>query len=191
MKDCPGRRPGDLPFTAAIVLALLAGLDIATHQPARAAELQPLEYQVKAAFLLNFTKFVEWPPSAFLDSSAPISVCIVGSDPFGGALDQIVHGENVNSHKVVVQRVSAGPVPKSCNVVFLGNLEKHIPEILAGLDPGVLTVGDSPDFLREGGVIAFVIENRKVRFEVNQTAAEKAGIKLSSKLLSVARSVER
>jgi hypothetical protein len=156
---------------------------------AQAAE--PLDYQVKAAFLLNFAKFVEWPPSAFPNPTSPMEVCILGADPFGTALDQIVDGETVNARQVVVQRITGGRPLKSCNVLFIGSIERQGPKLLSGLDPGMLTVGDSPNFLHEGGMIAFVLEKRRVRFDVNLKAAENAGFKISSKLLNVARSVER
>jgi len=160
--------------------------------PCRAAEEQTLEHQVKAAFLLNFTKFVEWPEAAFSDEHGPIAICVLGEDPFGAALDQIVEGEEVGGRKVVVRRMKEAPAAKQCQVLFLSAGIKDVPQILSGLSLGVLTVGEERDgFLREGGVISFVIENRHVRFDINQSAAENAGLKLSSRLLRVARSVEK
>jgi hypothetical protein len=152
---------------------------------------EPLDYQVKAAFLLNFAKFVEWPPASFPDSTSPMEVCVLGDDLLGNALDQIVAGETVDARKVVVQKLNAARSPKSCNVLFVGRQEQPISKILAALDPGTLTVGDGPDFLRDGGVIAFAVEKRRVRFDINLKAAESAGLKISSKLLNVARSVEK
>lgn len=150
-----------------------------------------LEYQVKAAFLLNFTKFTEWPSSAFANASSPIAICVLGEDPFGNALNQIVAGEVVNDRKVVVQKAKVAPPSKACQVVFFGASEKDTRRILPGLGPGVLTVGEGEGFVHDGGMIAFVLENRRVRFEINQSAAENAGLKLSSKLLSVAKAVEQ
>jgi hypothetical protein len=158
---------------------------------AKASDEQPLEYQVKAAFLMNFTKFVEWPSGAFSDAASPISICILGDDPFGRALDQVVEGETVNARKLVVQRLAATPRPKSCQILFITKAEKEASKVLAGLGAGVLTVGEGDGFLHEGGVIAFVIENRRVRFDINQAAAENTALKISSKLLQVARSVEK
>jgi hypothetical protein len=106
-------------------------------------------------------------------------------------LDQIVAGELVNGRAVAAQKLKRTPPPQSCQIVFVGKSEKDVGKILPGLGPGVLTVGEKEGFLHEGGMIAFVVENRRVRFDVNQTAAENAGLKLSSKLLSVARSVEK
>jgi len=152
---------------------------------------ESLEYQVKAAFLLNFTKFVEWPASAFEAANSPIAICILGEDPFGAALDQIVAGEVVNGRSLAVQRLKRPPMPKSCQTLFISRADKEPPKIRSSFGPGVLTVGEGESFLHDGGMIAFVIENRRVRFSINQSAAENAGLKLSSKLLSVARSVEK
>jgi hypothetical protein len=99
-------------------------------------------------------------------------------------------GEVVNRRKVAAQRIKRAPPPKSCQVLFAGGSEKDLSKILPGLGPGVLSVGEGETFLRDGGMIAFVVENRRVRFEINRTAADNAGIKLSSRLLSVAKSVE-
>jgi hypothetical protein len=159
--------------------------------PASLVADESLEYQVKAAFLLNFTKFVEWPASAFEAADSPIAICILGEDPFGTALDQIVAGEMVDGRKLTIQRLKRAPAPKSCQVLFVSSAGQEVPKIEPGLGAGVLTVGEGESFLRDGGMIAFVIENRRVRFSINQAAAEKAGLKLSSKLLSVAKSVEK
>lgn len=174
-------------LTIPIWLAACLGLAVACL--GQAADEAP-EYQVKAAFLLNFTKFAEWPAAAFSAPDAPIEICVLGEDPFGTALDRIVAGEVVNGRKVIARRIKQAPSPKSCQVVFAGRSEKELLKITAGMGPGVLTVGEGGDFVRGGGMIAFVIENRRVRFEINQTAAQNAGIKLSSRLLNVAKSVE-
>jgi len=169
-------------------LVFLLGLVLPPPSPAAD---ESLEYQVKAAFLLNFTKFVEWPAAAFEAADSPIAICILGEDPFGTALDQIVAGEVVSGRKLTIQRLKRAPAPKSCQVLFIGRADKDVPKIPPGLGPGVLTVGDGESFIRDGGMIAFVLENRRVRFSINQSAAENAGLRLSSKLLSVARSVEK
>ena len=150
-----------------------------------------LEYQVKAAFLLNFTKFVEWPATAFEAPDSPIAICILGEDPFGPTLDQIVAGEVVNGRRVTIQRIRRAPEPKSCQVLFMNAPGREALNIIPSLGPGVLAVGEGEPFVREGGTIAFVIENRRVRFDANLTAAENAGLRLSSKLLNVARSVKK
>ncbi len=174
----------------AILLALIMACGMVAPSPLGGAD-ESLEYRVKAAFLLNFIKFTEWPPSAFTASDSPISICILGADPFGDALDQVIAGESVNGKKVAVERLRRAPSAKACQVLFISKSEKNIDKILPALGPGVLTVGDQEQFLRDGGIISFVIENRRVRFDINQTAAQNAALKLSSKLLSVARSVEK
>lgn len=166
-----------------VFACLLAGLS-------RAAEGPPSEYQVKAAFLLNFTRFIEWPAAAFGDSDSRFTICILGDDPFGPVLDEIVSGETVNTRTLGIERGRRPPF-KSCQILFVSKSEKSVPKTLRDLGSGVLTVGEEDSFLREGGMIAFVIENRRVRFDINPTAAANAGLKLSSKLLSVARSVEK
>jgi hypothetical protein len=151
---------------------------------------ESLEYQVKAAFLLNFTKFVEWPATAFQSQDSPIAICILGTDPFGSALDEIVAGEVVSGRKVVAQRIKAAPAPKACQVLFFSEPPKDV-KILTGLGPGILTVGEGGSFVHDGGMIAFLIESRRVRFEINPTTAQNARLKLSSRLLSVAKIVEK
>jgi len=172
-------------------LLLAAAVCAGFEAPQLAAAEAVLEYEVKAAFLLNFTKFIEWPAGSFADPASPLTICILGRDPFGRALDDVVQGEEVNGHKLAVRRISQIPEPQACQVVFAGNGEKEIRGILGGLGRGVLTVGDGEGFIRDGGMIAFVLENRRVRFNINQSAAESAGLKLSSQLLSVARSVQK
>jgi hypothetical protein len=169
---------------AAFVLAF-------TMQLSLHAASEPLEYQVKAAFLLNFTKFVEWPPSAFDAADSPIAICVLGSDPFGRSLDQIVAEEVVDGRRVVVRRIKRTPQARLCQALFVSMPGKELLSILSGVGPGVLTIGEGESFVRDGGMIAFVVENHRVRFGINETAAETAGLKLSSKLLSVARSVEK
>jgi hypothetical protein len=149
------------------------------------------EYEVKAAYLLNFTKFVEWPASAFASADSPIAICVVGSNPFGRVLEELVQGEEVNGRKVMTRFFSQAPAARTCQVIFLPADMKDTAGILKGLGPGVLTVGEGDRFLRDGGAIAFVVDQRRVRFDIRQSAAEAASLKLSSKLLSVARTVEK
>lgn len=170
--------------------ALLTCIAICVSGVSWAAD-ESLEYQVKSAFLLNFTKFVEWPAAAFEAPGSPIAICILGEDPFGSTLDQIVAGEIVNNRKIAVSRIKRAPTPKACQVLFVGRPEKEAVSLLSALESGVLTVGEGESFIRDGGMIAFVIENRRVRFSANQAAAESAGLKISSRLLNVAKSVKK
>lgn len=157
-----------------------------------AAEQQPLEYQVKAAFLLNFTRFVEWPAAPESQGTpapgSPFSLCIVGEDPFGHMLDQLVDGENVGGRKISVRRIRREE-PGSCSLIYISAQEKNPGQIVAAAGPGVLIVGEGDGFLDQGGMIAFVVENRRVRFDIDPAAVRKAGLKISSRLLNVARIV--
>ena len=179
------------PFAKLTCLALGAAVCGALAAPQRGGAEAVLDYEVKAAFLLNFTKFTDWPASAFADTGAPLTICILGRDPFGRALDDVLQGEDVSGHKLAARRIGQAPEPRACQVLYIGAGEKDTRAILSGLGSGVLTVGDGDAFLREGGMIAFVLENRRVRFNIRPSVAEAAGLKLSSRLLSVARSVEK
>jgi hypothetical protein len=172
------------------LLCTVTAFSLPARVQGAAAPSEPLEYQVKAAFLLNFTKFIEWPrlESEALDS--PSAICILGEDPFGSTLDQMVEGETLLGHRITVQRVRR-PSPSSCRVLFVSRSEKDVEGLLAAVRPGVLTVGEAPDFLHDGGMIDFVVEKGRVRFDINEGAAARAGLKLNSRLLNVARSVER
>jgi YfiR/HmsC-like len=171
-----------------LCMAVSLGLIAPVAAPAAS---QPLEYQVKAGFLLNFTKFIEWPPAAFGAADSPLTICILGDDPFGNTLDQVVAGEVVNGRKLMVQRIKQPPASNSCQVVFVSKSETEVSKTLSAMGTGVLTIGEGEDFIREGGMVAFQLENRKVRFGISKTKAENAGLKLSSKLLNVAKSVEQ
>jgi len=175
-------------------IALLAGLAFCAAGltlRASAPEQPSLEYRVKAAFLMNFAKFVEWPPAVFSSDQTPLSLCTLGADVFGTTLEQMVAGETANGRRFVVQKLDRPPAPGSCQVLFVNLPEKDRSRVLAALGPDVLTVGEGVGFLRDGGMIALVIDNRRVRFDINQTAAEHAGLKMSSQLLKVARVVRK
>jgi len=173
-----------LTWAVAALLALAPGV--------WANEAKPeAEYQVKAAFLLNFTRFVEWPAAAFADDTSPFTICVLGADPFGEALDQVVEGESAANRKLEVRRIQLPPAAKSCQVLFVARSEKDVAGIVGGLGPGILTIGEGDGFLRGGGMIAFVLEEHHVRFDINHRAAAKASLNLSSRLLGVARSVKK
>lgn len=148
-------------------------------------------YSVEAAFLMNFTKFIDWPPIAFKDPGAFFEICILGEDPFGSALGQVIQGDQAEGHKLAVRHIQRPPEQKTCQILYVSDSEKHVTAILSDLGPGVLTVGNGDVFLNEGGIIAFVIEGRHVRFDIDQRAASKESLVISAKLLSVARSVRK
>lgn len=149
----------------------------------------PPEYDVKAAFLLNFTRFVSWPrPPAERDAS-PFAICILGDDPFGGALERTVAGETLGNRTIIVKRIRKWP--DTCQVLFLPAALPSQASVLAQTGSDVLTVGESPDFLADGGMIRFVVEGRRVRFDINRSAVTKSSLKMSSRMFEVARAVLR
>ena len=147
------------------------------------------EYQVKAAFLFNFAKFVEWPADAFSSADAPLQICVLGRDPFGHEFEEMIADKTVNGHRIEVIHPSGVPQATSCQIIFVAASEKQqVREILRGLrGASVLTVGDSAGFARMGGIINFVLDDSRVRFEVNVKAAERAHLKVSARLLTVAK----
>ena len=176
-------------FGLAVVIALWVGASGTTGALAQSKEAS--EYEVKAAFLYNFAKFVEWPPDASRDLSDPLTICIVGQDPFGTVLDEAVRGKTISGHNLVIRRLKPGQTWKGCQIAFISSSEgKDLLSILEGSKrSGVLTVGETEGFAQLGGMINFVIEQERVHFEVNVEDAERAGLKISSKLLSLAKIV--
>jgi hypothetical protein len=157
----------------------------------RAAGASDFEYEIKAAFLYNFAKFVEWPPEAFPQASTPVSLCVFGDDPFDGSLDTVVRGETLNGRHLAVRRPRDVQEARECQVLFIGAAEKgRAPEALSALrGTSVLTVGEGKDFLDQGGVIRLFLEQNRVRFDINLDAAERNHLKISSKLLALARTI--
>jgi hypothetical protein len=169
--------------------ALAVGLFLAPCR-AWAAEV-PTEYQVKAAYLFNFVKYVEWPSNAFPGPTAPFVIGVLGQDPFGADLDKTVAGRSINNRPIMVKRVAGNPEAKSCHILFIGASDKaRFEPVLEALKRlPILTVGDSESFPGPGGVISFVRKENKVRFQVNLSAAQARQLTISSKLLSVAESI--
>ncbi|MEO8657033.1 MAG: YfiR family protein [Bryobacteraceae bacterium] len=147
------------------------------------------EYEVKAFFLFHFAKYVEWPASSFKNGTDPIVICILGENPFGGALERAIAGKLVEGHPFVVRQIATAQQPVSCHILFVGSAErKRFHSIASSLkNSGVLTVGEFQGFTTDGGVINFKLDEGKVRFEINQEAAERAGLHISSRLLSLAQ----
>jgi hypothetical protein len=158
---------------------------------AQANSEQAEEYQVKAAFLYNFAKFVEWPPDALPNERSPIIIGILGEDPLGHVLDQAVLGKNINGHELQVARAKSVQDLNRCQIIFVSSSErKRLPEILANLrGADVLTVGDTEGFAPSGGIIQFTLRENRVRLTVNVEAAERARLKISSRLLALAEIV--
>lgn len=149
------------------------------------------EYEVKAAFLYNFAKFVDWPEDAFPDAGAPLVIGILGDDPFGGALEQIIKTRLINGRKTVIKHFKNQPAQEPCHVLFISPKErKSLPQILKALaGKSTLTVGEAENFTQLGGIINFVNRDDKVGFEINEDAAQRANLKISSKLLKLAKVV--
>lgn len=165
-------------------VALLAG--VATG--ACAADL-PIEYAVKASYLYKFAPFVQWPPAAFASATAPLSICIAGQDPFGSALAEAVRGQRVNGHPIAVRRVEAVRSGMGCQILFVGGGDTE-EDLRAVAHEPVLTVTDRSHG-GAGGMIQFVMIGGRVRFAVDEAAAQACGIEISSKLLGLAVSVNR
>jgi YfiR/HmsC-like len=148
------------------------------------------EYQVKAAFLFNFTKFVEWPPEAFSDPDAPFVITVFGDDLLNDSLET-VNGKLVHNRRLLIRRVKEVQDIGKSHVLFVGLLaKKELARVLAASEGrSMLTVGEDGVFIQSGGIINFVRENNRLRFEVNVSAAERAGLKISSRLLALARIV--
>lgn len=145
------------------------------------------EYQVKAAFILNFAKFVDWPSDAFGDGGVLV-VGIVGDDPFGGALDQL-NGNTANGRRLRIRRFRRGDDLRGCQILFISNSEgRQLGKIIDSIrGASVLTIGEMQHFNQSGGMIRFVIHNNKVRFEINAAAAGQARLRISSKLLALSK----
>ncbi len=174
---------------AIVMFFLLAGI-MTVKTPAAADERMPREYEVKAAFVYNFTKFVEWPAASFANERAPFNICILGSNPFGKGFDPI-RSKTVNNRAVVIRDIDDTGDAGGCQLVFVSSSEQpHMAAVLASLDKrSVLTVADMKNFAQSGGMINFVLAENKVRFNINTRASNRAGLKISSHLLKLAKTV--
>jgi hypothetical protein len=173
----------------ALSIALSAVLGSAAYARAQAERVS--EYQVKAAFLYNFAKFVEWPDAPSTNGRDPILLCVAGRDPFGKILEQTILGKTANGHPFMIKLFKKDEDASGCHILFTDSSdETYIRSLFDRLKgSSVLTVGETGKFLRLGGIINFTLEENRVRFEINVDAAERARLKISSKLLSVAKVV--
>ena len=186
-----GSRPCRVFRIMAIVLAL--GWAFGAAPVLHAQRSNPTEYEVKAAYLYKLGKFVEWPENGTSSGDNSFPICVLGQDPFGAAVDTTIARESINDKKVVIKRISKTRDAVSCRILFISSSEEsRVKEILTAVSKAsVLTVSDIPEFSRLGGMVQFVVDSNRVRFEVNLTCAERAGLTLSSQLLKVAIRVER
>jgi YfiR/HmsC-like len=200
-RTCRQWRARYWPACAALVAsaALLTSTTV-RGRPGAPATSASLEYEVKAAFLFRFAQFVEWPADTFKEPSEPFTYCTIGDDPFHGALERTLTGKTIGTRQLRVEHLSGTGAGTStstakigeCQVLFVGGLadRKHVAETLASTGSlPILTVGEADQFVENGGAIGFCTEDNKIRFEVNLDAAGKAGLKISAKLLALAKTV--
>lgn len=159
---------------------------------ARGTGSSPNEYEIKAAFLYNFASFVEWPSKTPADNSGAFVIGVCGDNPFGNTLEKTVMGKTINGHKIDIRYFKSVRDLKPCHILFVSSSEDNhfdkINDIVR--DWHVLTVGDTDGFTRSGGMINFFTEDKKIKLEINADNARKSGLKISSKLLKLAKIVK-
>ena len=177
-----------LRLTAGLLAILLAVSPVAVPQPSPERAAAPTEYQVKAAFLYSFAKFVQWPADAFADPRAPFVVGVLGDDPFGRILDETLAGKTVLERPIRVRRYGTAEEAALAQIVFVGASEEperqRILKALRGR--AVLSTGDGEGFAQSGGIVGFTTRDKHVRFEINLSRADEARLKISSQLLKLA-----
>lgn len=172
------------------LMNLIMSVALNACETSYAQHQKPTEYEVKAAYIYNFAKFVEWPARPSWDANATMTVCLFGEDPFGPALSAI-EGKTVGDKKIIIKRNSLSQNLGDCDILFISNSEKEeLARILEAIgDLSVLTIGDTEGFAQQGVMINFYIEEKRVRFEINPKAAARAGLKISANLLRIAKIV--
>ena len=179
------------PFVSLLIAGVILLVGTAA---ALGAEGGPLDFQVKAAFLVSFPKYVDWPATAFADTNSPITVAVFGDDNVAAEIGNMVErGKIISGHPLALKRITnPEQIGADCQIVFIAGSERQrMPAILERVKGlGILTVGESDEFLEKGGIINLVRRERKIRLQVNLTAAQKADLKISSRLLMVADMVK-
>lgn len=172
-------------------LGLALGLAMLLISVAQSAKAAPESDELKAAYLFNFAKFVAWPEDRFDSDSAPLIFCMVGKDPLKGALGRITSGRSVQGRQIKIQKYASPAAANECHILFIESVVSDQPaDVLKKYDGGgVLTVGEAAGFAQLGGVANFYIEGKKVRFEINKQAAQDQRLRISSRLLKLARIV--
>lgn len=167
--------------TAVVCFCLIFGLKAFGQEPAP-------EYQIKAAFLFNFAKFVDWPPDAFSNAKSPIVIGILGKNVFGHYLADTIRDKAVNNRRFEFKEFTSVNEATNCQILFISpSMKDNLPAIVKGLhNSSILTVSETDEFIKDGGMINFTIEDTKIHFQISDEAARKAGLKISSKLLSLA-----
>ena len=177
-------------WMAVLGAAAATALALAAVEPIMATQAPILsERQIKAAFIYNFTKYVEWPAQRFASDDAPLVIGVFGRSPFGAELQEIAQTRKVGGRDVVVKQIETAEEATAVHVVFFGAADDdHVAEMLAALrNVPVLTVGESAKFAAAGGMITFVRKTDQVRFEIAADSVERAGLKISSQLLKLAK----
>jgi hypothetical protein len=185
----PSRRPAASRATPTRCGAFLLLASLALALPALALGVE--EYRVKGAFLYSFAKFVEWPRDSIVGTNDELRVCVLGSGEVTSVLSEVMHGKSAGKRGVTVRRIDDLTEVGWCRIFFLTKSADMEPEVIANSlgAASVLTVGETSGFASRGLMVNFVTESSKVRFEINEKAAERAGLKISSKLLRLASSV--
>jgi hypothetical protein len=149
------------------------------------------EYKLKAAFIFHFAQLTDWPENDRMENQRELFVCTLGSDPFDGELESTVTGKIIGSRTLRVRHVKEATEAKDCQIVFVaGNEMKKLPELLFQLaNAPVMTIGEADGFIQRGGMLNFCEEGGKMRFEINLTPADRAGLKISSRLIVLAKNV--
>ncbi len=150
------------------------------------------EYNVKLAFLYNFARFVEWPPDAFASENAPLILCVAGQNPFQGELGDALRGRTAGGHPIQIRPFPFGDDSRACHLIFVPSgesrgVEKKLPALKGS---SVLTVGETPGFAERGGIINLVLRDNRLGFEINLGAASQTRLRISSKLLNLAKIVK-
>jgi len=176
-------------FKRTAAAGLIIGLLLLQSGPLAGQESN-VEYQVKAAFLYNFAKFIDWPPTAFLRPDDPFTICLAG-DPFAGALDKVIQGEVLNGRKLSIRRMTAADSAAGCQIVYVAPMqERRYAETNAvPLNSPILTVGETEDFINNGGMIRFIQTGHRIQFQINADAVSRTSLKVSSRLLRLAEIV--
>lgn len=141
--------------------------------------------QVKAVFLFNFTRFVDWPPASLGAAGEPFVIGVLGPNPFGAYLKAVVSGESVGSHPILVKEFSTAASVSDCHILFI-NTTAVAPVVRLLHNRSILTVGNQDNFATSGGIIRFFIQNNKIKLQINLKAAREANLSISSKLLRIA-----
>lgn len=187
----PHRRPRSNDISASFRFSILAGLFLMSVSLPTGAQAQS-EDQIKAAFLFNFARYVEWPEAAFASADTAVRICMAGSPRFASVVEKTVSGKSVANRPVQVDKLSALSAVSDCHILYVGaEIDSATAEVASTVSgSSVFTVADRAGFAEDGGMANFIRADNKIRFEINPGAAKKAGLKVSSRLLRLAKVVE-